>query len=103
MSLLSRRGAIIACLAALSTPIVLAQPAEGRRGPPAPPTAAQIQSATGVDAAKAEQVAAILQAMQRQHEEARAKLQALLTPEQMRKLHETMGPPGGHGGPNGQR
>jgi hypothetical protein len=107
MSLQQRyRGAIIAGLAAFATTVALAQPQEGRRGPPPPPTAQQIQTATGVDAGKAQQVAAVLEAAAKQREETRAKLEALLTPEQMRKLREAMGPPGGgpggQGGPKGQ-
>ena len=95
------RGAIIACLAGFSSVIVLAQPAEGRHGPPEPPTSAQIQSLAGIDAARAEKVAAILKAMHKQQEETHDKLAAILSRDEMRKLHEAMRPGGGGGGNGG--
>lgn len=93
----SIRRAIIACLAGFSSVVVHAQPAEGR-GPPPAPSAAQIQSLVGIDAARAEKVAAILKSMHQQREEARAKLAAVLSREEMRKLHEAMRPEGGERG-----
>lgn len=89
------RGAIVACLAGFSTLAVLAQPADGRRGPPPAPTAAQLQTTVGLDAARAEKVASILKAEQQQREETRAKLEAILSRDEMRKLHEAMRPGGG--------
>ena len=88
------RRVIIACLAGFSSVVIHAQPAEGH-GPPPPPSAAQIQALVGIDAARAEKVAAILKSTHQQHEEARAKLAAVLSREEMRKLHETMRPQGG--------
>jgi hypothetical protein len=89
------RGAIIACLAGFTSVVALAQPAEGRHGPPEPPTSAQIQSLAGIDAARAEKVAAILKAMHKQQEETHDKLAAILSRDEMRKLHEAMRPGGG--------
>ena len=88
------RRAIIACLAGFSSVVVHAQPAEGH-GPPPPPSAAQVQALVGIAAARAEKVAAILKSMHQQHEETRAKLAAVLSREEMRKLHEAMRSEGG--------
>ena len=87
------RRVIIACLAGFSSVAVHAQRADGR-GPPPPPSVAQIQSATGIDAARAEKVSAILKTMHQQREDARAKLATILSREEMHKLHEAMRPEG---------
>jgi hypothetical protein len=66
-----------------------AQPA-GERRPPAPPSAAELQRSLGLDAAKSEQVVALMarhgQARQQLHEQQRSEMQALLSPEQLRQL-----------------
>lgn len=66
-----------------------AQPA-GERRSPTPPSASELQRSLGLDAAKAEQVAALMarhgQARRQLHEQQRSEMQALLSPEQLRQL-----------------
>ncbi len=89
------RNLTLILLAALAIGTAQAQPMQdgrGQRGPATPPTAAQLQADLGVDATKAAQLQAVMQrhadahrAMREQH---RTEMEALLTPEQRKRLHE---------------
>jgi len=74
---------------AMAATAVQAQPA-GERRPPPPPSAAELQRELGLEAAKAEQVAALMarhgEARQQLHERQRGELEALLSAEQLRQL-----------------
>jgi hypothetical protein len=105
------RTTIIACLAAFSSALAFAQtPPPKPPEPPKPPTAAQIQQAVGIDAGRAEKVAALLKAEQDQRQATREQLHKLLSPEEMHRLHDLMPrppqppqPPGGNRGDRGDR
>jgi hypothetical protein len=103
MQTLALRRIRIAFVAAatLAAAAAFAQQPGGHRGPPPLPTAAQVQSATGVDADTAAHVVSILQTMRQQQEQAHAQLRSLLTPEQLHKLRRSMRPPRRSGDGNG--
>lgn len=105
---LATAASTLALTLAMAATAVQAQPAGDRR-PPNPPSANELQRELGLDAAKAERVAALMarhgEARQQMHERQRGELEALLSPEQLRQLKRSQHGRGGRQGPGteGQR
>ncbi len=106
---MSYRFPTLAALALSSAIAVTAAQAQaaGDRRPPPPPSAAELQRELGLDAAKAEQVAALMarhgEARQQLHERHRGEMEALLSPEQLRQLKRGRHGHGGRQGPGAER
>lgn len=103
---LAAAAATLALTLSMAATAAQGQPA-GDRHPPKPPSATELQRELGLDAAKAEQVAALMarhgEARQQLHERHRGEMEALLSPEQLRQLKRGQHGHGGRQGPGAER